>query len=72
MALLNVVIENTNKNFEILENIKTDSVISITGKVLKRTPETVNKDLPTGEIEVEFKDLEILSECTRITNADLW
>jgi len=60
------VIENTNKNFKILEKIKPDSVISVTGKVLKRTPETINKDLSTGEIEVEFKELEILSEAQEL------
>ncbi len=60
------VIENTNKNFKILEKIKPDSVISITGKVLKRTSETINKDLPTGEIEVELKKLEILSEAQEL------
>ncbi len=60
------VIEKANKNFKILEKIKPDSVISITGKVLKRTPETINKDLLTGEIEVEFKELEILSEAQEL------
>ena len=60
------VIETTNANFSILERIKPDSVISITGKVLKRTLETINKDLPTGKIEVEFKELEILSEAEEL------
>ena len=60
------VIENTNKNFKILEKIKPDSVISVTGKVLKRTKETINKDLPTGEVEVEFKELDILSEAKEL------
>jgi len=60
------VIETTNTNFKILERIKPDSVISITGKVLKRTLETINKDLPTGKIEVEFKELEILSEAEEL------
>ena len=60
------VIETTNANFKILEGIKPDSVISITGKVLKRTLETINKDLPTGKIEVEFKELEILSEAEEL------
>ena len=60
------VIETTNANFKILERIKPDSVISITGKVLKRTLETINKDLPTGKIEVEFKELEILSEAEEL------
>ncbi len=60
------VIENTNVNFKILEKIKPDSVVSITGKVLKRTSETINKDLPTGKIELEFKELEILSEAKEL------
>jgi len=60
------VIETTNANFKILERIKPDSVISITGKVLKRTLETINKDLPTGKIEVEFKELKILSEAEEL------
>jgi aspartyl-tRNA synthetase len=60
------VIENTNVNFKILEKIKPDSVVSITGKVLKRTLETINKDLPTGKIEIEFKELEILSEAKEL------
>ena len=60
------VIENTNKNFKILEKIKPDSVISIIGKVLKRSPETINKDLPSGEIEVEIKELEILSKAQEL------
>jgi aspartyl-tRNA synthetase len=60
------VIETTNANFKILEKIKPDSVISITGKVLKRPLETINEDLPTGKIEVEFKELEILSEAEEL------
>jgi len=60
------VIETTNANFKILERIKPDSVISVTGKVLKRTPETINKDLTTGEIDVEFKELEVLSEAQEL------
>ena len=60
------VIENTNKNFKILEKIKPESVISVTGKVLMRTPETINNDLPTGKIEVEFGELEILTESNEL------
>ena len=32
-------------------------MLLLKGKVLKRTPETTNKDLPTGEIEIECKEL---------------
>ena len=56
------VIENTDKKFKILEKIKPESVLTITGKVVKRSAETINKDLPTGEIEVQIQELDILSE----------
>ena len=60
------VIENTDSKFKILEKIKPDSVISITGKVLKRSEETINKDLPTGEVEIKIQELEILSEAQEL------
>ncbi len=60
------VIENSSENFKILEKIKPESVISIIGKVFKRNSENINKDLPTGEIEVEFKELQILSEAQEL------
>jgi aspartyl-tRNA synthetase len=41
---------------EKLSRVSNESVITITGEVVARTPETVNKDLPTGEIEVVVKD----------------
>ena len=56
------VIENTDKKFKILEKIKPESVLTITGKVVKRSAETINKDLPTGEIEVQIQEVDILSE----------
>ena len=56
------VIENTDSKFKILEKIKPDSVISITGKILKRSEETINKDLPTGEVEIKIQELEITHE----------
>ena len=60
------VIENTDSKFKILEKIKPDSVITIIGNVLKRSNETVNKELPTGEIEIKIKELEILSEAQEL------
>ncbi len=46
-----VVIEGS-KYFNDLAHVKLESVITVTGKVINRIPETVNKELPTGEIEV--------------------
>jgi len=35
-----------------LDSMRPESVVTITGEVVARTPETVNANLPTGEIEV--------------------
>ncbi len=60
------VIENKDKNFEILEKLKPESVITIKGDVVKRSSETQNKELKTGFIEVKIKDFEILSSAKEL------
>ncbi len=61
-GLTQCVIENTNNFFKIVEKIKPESVLSVSGNVVSRSKETVNKDLFTGEVEVKVSSLEILSE----------
>jgi aspartyl-tRNA synthetase len=56
------VIENKNKCFKVLENLKPESVITVYGHVKKREPGTENKDLKTGKIEINIYNIEILSE----------
>ncbi len=56
------VIENNNKFFPILESTKPESVLKISGKVVKRSEGTENKDLKTGKIEVTIQSVEILSD----------
>lgn len=41
--------------------LKPESVISITGKVVERPEGTVNSSLPTGEVEINATELEILN-----------
>ena len=55
------VIENKDKNFKTLEKIKPESVLLVEGNVIKRSEETINKDLKTGSIEIKIKNFEILS-----------
>lgn len=45
-----------------ISHLKAESVIKITGTVLKRAPELVNSKLNTGEIEVAVSGIEVLSE----------
>jgi aspartyl-tRNA synthetase len=60
------VIENDNQLFLILEKLKPESVLKISGKVLKRTAGTENPDLKTGKIEVSIAGLEILSSAKEL------
>ena len=49
----------------LLKGVRKESVISVTGKVVKRDPETVNKKIATGELEVHVTEVTVLGECTR-------
>ncbi len=55
------VIENNNKYFPILEKVKPETVLKITGKVVKRADGTENSELSTGQIEIKITIVEILS-----------
>ena len=55
------VTENDNKFFSILEKIKPESVLKISGKVIGREKGTENLELKTGKIEIQIHSLEILS-----------
>ena len=61
-GLTQCVVQSGTEHFKILEKLNPESVILIIGKVLKRSKETINRNLSTGEIEIHINDLEILSE----------
>ena len=60
------VVNSDNEMFSVLETLKLESIIKITGKVVKRSLDTVNKNLPTGEIEISSEKIEILNESEQI------
>ena len=60
-GLTQCVINVDNPLFQEIEKLRLENVISVTGEVVLRTPETVNKNLPTGEIEVRVKSFGLLS-----------
>jgi len=60
------VIENNSKYFKLLENIKPESVVSVSGEVVCREKGTENKDLKTGKIEVNINSIDILSEANEL------
>lgn len=51
-GLTQCVIDTDHPQFKEVESWRVESVITIDGKIIARTPETVNDKLPTGAIEV--------------------
>ena len=49
------VVDANNDIFKSINNISNECVIKVIGKVIKRTDETINRNLKTGEIEISAK-----------------
>ncbi len=56
------VIDKSNQIFKKIEKLSLETVIKISGSVIERSDETVNKNIATGEIEVKIISIEILGE----------
>lgn len=54
------VFDSSSDLFERIEALRVESVIGITGEVVIR--ESVNKNIPTGDVEIKVKALEVYSE----------
>ena len=65
-GLTQCVIENKDKNFNVLEKLKPETVILVKGSIVKRSSETQNKDIKTGMIELKIKNFKILSEAKEL------
>ena len=57
---------NSDEFHKITEEVKSEYVIKISGKIRLRTEETINKTIPTGKIEVLLDEIEILNSSTPI------
>ena len=60
------IIDKDNLNFKRLEKIQLETVVKITGKVISRSKDTINKDIETGEIEVTIESFNILGSCKEL------
>ena len=60
------VFDSSIKGFKELESMKLESIIKVIGKVVKRSEETINKNLPTGEIEISVENFSILNQSDQI------
>jgi aspartyl-tRNA synthetase len=61
-GITQVVADVSSAGFETIEALSLETVISVTGKVVKRSDDTINANLPTGEVEVQIVSFEVLSK----------
>lgn len=57
-----VFLDNNRELMDMASKLRFESVITITGKVLARSDETINKDIPTGGVEIAVSEVTVESE----------
>ena len=60
-GLTQCVTDMESEIFKAVENLRVESVITVTGKLIQRSDDTINKKIPTGEVEIKIDALEIQS-----------
>jgi aspartyl-tRNA synthetase len=65
-GLTQAVADPQSPAFALAEKLRPECVVRIEGGVVARTPDTVNANLPTGEVEVRIKSLDVLSEAREL------
>ena len=48
--------------FGAAERLRSEHVVSVAGEVVRREPQNVNPNLPTGEIEIQVAEMDVLAE----------
>jgi len=61
-GIVQVVVDQSSKDFELAKKIKSEFVLKVKGKVRERPPHLINPDLETGKVEVIADSIEILSQ----------
>jgi aspartyl-tRNA synthetase len=65
-GLTQCVIEPDAAAFATVDKARSEWVLTLTGKVVARSPETVNKDLPTGEVELRIEQAEVQGQALEL------
>ncbi len=60
-GLTQIVTDVDSEAFKVLEKARAESVVTVTGEVVARAAETVNANLPTGEIEIRAREVTLQS-----------
>ena len=71
-GLTQCVVQNNSNFFKDVEKIKPESVVCVSGEVVKRPADTINKDLFTGEIEISVSSFDVLSAAKDLPMPVFW
>ncbi len=65
-GLTQLVLHPDTPGFAAAERVRAESVVRVEGEVVARSPETINKELPTGEVEIRVTGLDVLSAAAEL------
>ncbi|WP_062222726.1 aspartate--tRNA ligase [Aureimonas sp. D3] len=65
-GLTQIVVDPESPAFKTAETVRSEWVIRIDGEVKARTPDTVNAKLPTGEVEIFAREIEVLAQAQEL------
>ncbi|HEY6920496.1 MAG TPA: aspartate--tRNA ligase [Methyloceanibacter sp.] len=65
-GITQVVADPKSPAFVLAETLKPEWVVRVDGEVVARSKETVNPNLPTGEVEIRANAIEVLSEAREL------
>jgi len=65
-GITQVVTDTDSPAFKTLDRLRVESVVTVEGEVVARSGETVNANLPTGEIEVRARDVTVQSAAAEL------
>jgi aspartyl-tRNA synthetase len=54
--------DESGEAFELSHRLRAEDVLSVAGSVVRRDPETVNAELPTGEFELRVREARLLAD----------
>lgn len=65
-GITQIVVDTDSPAFQTLDRLRVESVVTVEGQVVARSPETVNSNLPTGEIEVRGREVTVQSTAAEL------
>jgi len=65
-GITQIVADQDNPVQQLLDSLRVESVITVTGEIVARAAEAVNPKLPTGEIEVVARELDVQSHAAEL------